>query len=130
MRTALLLPFLALAATGLVLSVVVHVTALLGKPQPLGDDPFWMLHVGVFVVWVPALFAANRLQHAGPKDNPPSVLLGCPGWVGGLIVLMYGYCAVTLVICKVLGESGGHGNPPPLTYRGFSAGWIDRKSGV
>ena len=46
--------FVLLSAVGLVLSTIVHLGALLGLPAPLGERS-WMLHMGVFVVWLAAV---------------------------------------------------------------------------
>jgi hypothetical protein len=43
-----------LAVIGLILSLVVHLCGSLGLPQPFGDTT-WFLHVGIVVVWVPAI---------------------------------------------------------------------------
>jgi hypothetical protein len=59
----LLVPFLwvfvALSAIGLAVSLYVHLGAVRGQrvvPEPF----FWMLHVGIFVVWFPAIYVAKQ----------------------------------------------------------------------
>ncbi|GAA4840690.1 hypothetical protein [Algivirga pacifica] len=54
--------FCILAGLGLILGLTVHIISLLGIY--IGDSiPFvWMLHLGIFVVWVPAVLLL--------KDNP------------------------------------------------------------
>ena len=54
------MPFLVLAVIGLILSLVSHTAAVLGQPQPLGPAA-WGLHIGIFVVWLPAVIVSNRL---------------------------------------------------------------------
>ena len=78
-----LLPFLVLATIGLILSLVTHAAALLGIPQPLGPAA-WGLHVGVFVVWLPAILAYNRLAAGSKRQNSWKVaLLEVPCGCGG-----------------------------------------------
>jgi hypothetical protein len=57
------MPFLWLlimiATTGLVLSLWVHIGAIMGK-RVAPEAYFFMLHVGIFIVWIPAVFVAQR----------------------------------------------------------------------
>ena len=52
----------ALAAVGLVLSAVSHFAAVLGIRGPLGDYA-WVLHIGVFIVWLPTVLVARNGRH-------------------------------------------------------------------
>jgi len=45
-----------ISAVGLVVSVWVHVGAIMGHSLP---SIFWVLHVGIFVVWFPAVLVAQ-----------------------------------------------------------------------
>jgi hypothetical protein len=56
----ILLPFIALAAIGFVLSVAAHLAAVTGSPIPFGKA-VWALHVGIFVVWLPAVLVGVRV---------------------------------------------------------------------
>lgn len=52
--------FVLLSCVGLVVSLWVHLGAVMGRrvaPEPF----FWILHIGIFVVWFPAVFVAQRL---------------------------------------------------------------------
>ena len=59
---------LALAFSGLFLSLVVHFTTLFGLPQPLGECA-WALHGGVMLVFTVAIFGSKSFT---PKLPPPS----------------------------------------------------------
>jgi len=50
-----------LAPTGLIASLIVHMAALLGMPSPLGEKS-WVLHIGIFVVWLPAVLVLQSLS--------------------------------------------------------------------
>ena len=57
-----------LSAIGLGLSLWVHFGAVAGR-RVAPEAFFWMLHVGIFVVWFPAVFVATkRVGNAGRKD--------------------------------------------------------------
>lgn len=52
--------FVGISATGLVLSLWVHIGAVMGR-RVAPESYFWMLHVGIFLVWIPAVVVAQRL---------------------------------------------------------------------
>ncbi len=52
--------FVCLSAIGLFLSLWVHLGAVMGRlvaPEAF----FWMLHIGIFIVWLPTVLVAQRL---------------------------------------------------------------------
>lgn len=121
------MPFLVLALVGLTLSVVVHGAALLGFSALLGKA-VWGLHVGIFVVWIPTMFVANRLAaDFKRKDLWKAVLRGCPRWMRWLVHGLFAYAILNFVIfvanvpAKVPGSSA---NESPLVLRGFSGHWM------
>ena len=78
-----LAPFLVLAAVGLVLSIIAHIAALTGLPQPLGNAT-WALHFGVFVVWLPAVVVVIWLvKDFQKKEYWSAALRGCPNGCDG-----------------------------------------------
>src|SRR5882724_6537102 len=52
--------FVCFSAVGLVVSLWVHLGAVMGR-RVAPEAFFWMLHVGIFVVWFPTIFVAQRL---------------------------------------------------------------------
>jgi hypothetical protein len=73
--------FFALSAIGLALSLISHVAAILGLERPLGDHAF-VLHIGIFVVWVPAISASSSLSSNLPRKAFWKATSGVvqPGW--------------------------------------------------
>lgn len=50
------------------------------------------LHVGVFVVFIPAVLLQKRLVISGNRSQIWAELLrGCPGWVKPTLYLLFGY---------------------------------------
>jgi hypothetical protein len=69
--------FIGLSAVGLILSLWVHVGAVMGRRAP--SQYFWMLHVGIFVVWFPAIFIARRrVGNVNRKDFWKVILKDAP----------------------------------------------------
>lgn len=55
----LLWPFVVLSAVGLGLSLWVHLGAVAGR-RVAPEAFFWMLHMGIFVVWIPAVLVDRK----------------------------------------------------------------------
>lgn len=61
--------FVALSAAGLVISLWVHLGAVMGR-RVAPEAFFWILHVGIFVVWFPAIWVAQkRFGNLQRKDS-------------------------------------------------------------
>jgi hypothetical protein len=125
--SVLLIPFLLLSVLGLVLSLIAHTAALLGLPQPLGPAA-WGLHVGIFVVWLPAVLVSNRLVgDFKQKDFWKAALRGCPDWMRRLTYGFVAYAVVNFVLFIAIAPAQGGGggvNAPPAVFRGFSGHWM------
>jgi hypothetical protein len=86
----LLWPFIALSAIGLGLSLWVHLGAVAGRKVAPGAF-FGMLHVGIFVVWFPAVFVAiKRVGNTRRKDFWKVVLKGSPDWMRYMVYGFFG----------------------------------------
>lgn len=99
--TALLYPFMLLAALGLTLSAASHVASIVGLTMP-GGGAVWSLHIGVFVVWVPTVLVASRMsRHAERADYWRVVLAGCPAWARYALMGLFGYALLNFVLGMV-----------------------------
>jgi hypothetical protein len=125
----ILVPFMLLAAVGLVLSLIVHVLALLGMPSPFGELS-WLLHVGIFVVWLPTVIVSNTLvKDFKQKDFWKAALRACPQWMKSLTGLFLTYAIINFILFMIFdiggGDSSGSENgTPPSVLRGFSGHWM------
>lgn len=103
--------FVATAAVGLVLSLWVHLGAVTGK-RATPQEFFWVLHLGIFVVWFPAVLVANRLVgNQRRKDFWKVVLGGCPDWMRYMVYGFFGYAAFNFALFMAKAQSGGGGEP-------------------
>lgn len=124
----LIVPFLALAAVGLVLSLVAHGCAWLGEPQPLGMAT-WGLHLGVFVVWLPALLASGQMVRGARREDAWRVALrGCPRWMRWMTTAFFVYAFVNFMlnfgVMAPAGKQPEGGDMPPAVFRMFSGHWM------
>jgi hypothetical protein len=124
-----LYPLLWLAVLSLVVSAVVHLYALRGDPPPLGRYTL-LLHLGVFVVFLPAFLVARRLvREAGAAYNPRATLPPqCPRWMTWLIYGLVAYAMATFFWVVTTDQWGPRRVDPdslrPGMVRGFSGLWL------
>jgi hypothetical protein len=90
--TGVLPLFEALAIVGFALSVLVNVGTLISRWTPPGY--FWALQVGIFLVFFPALFVAQkRVGSTNRKDFWKVILKGAPDWMKYFLYALFVYAA-------------------------------------
>jgi uncharacterized protein DUF3592 len=116
-----------LSALGLVVSLWVHLGAVAGR-RVAPEEYFWILHMGIFVVWFPAvLVARKRVGSMNRKDFWKVILKDSPDWMRYMV---YGFSAYAMVNFTLFffqaqtGTGGGGNNPPAIVWRGFSGHWM------
>jgi hypothetical protein len=129
----LLLPLMAYAACGLVLSLTVHLSALFGL-RPGGNALFIGLHIGIFPLWIPVVLISRKMAGgtmARRKDYWRVVLADCPAWMRYMTKAFFVYPIVNFIIFFVTMFSiAPHApDPPPAVWRGFSGHWMVFYSG-
>ena len=126
----ILLPLMAYAACGLIVSLVVHVLSFFGPP-PGGDTLFFGLHVGIFPLWLPVVVFVHKLS-AGTRrqDIWKAALYDCPLW---LRYVTYGFFAYALanfavfflgVFLSAPSAMSTGGPPSAVVWHGFSGHWM------
>jgi hypothetical protein len=116
--------FIWIAAIGLIASLWVHVGAVMGHrvaPQAL----FLILHVGIFIVWIPAVLAAQRTGGNVSRGDWEVVLKGSPAWMRYMVYGFMGYAVINFLLFMTHAHAGKNGpNPPAAVWRGFSGHWM------
>lgn len=117
--------FVCLSAIGLVVSLWVHLGAVMGR-RVAPEAFFWMLHVGIFIVWLPAILVAQRLVgNLSRKDLWKVLLKDSPDWMRYMVYGFFAYAMVNFLAFMTKAPSGGSGaNPPAVVWRGFSGHWM------
>lgn len=114
--------FAALSFVGLVLSLVAHIQALLGHTIPLA---YWSLHGGIFVVWAPAVFVAQRrIGKRARKDYWKVVLQGAPAWMRYMTFAFFYYAIGNFLVFMANAPAKGSEFNTPTSLRGFSGHWM------
>jgi len=101
--------FLVLALVGFVASAVVHASTFLHAP-PLGMNQTWPLHLGIFVVFIPAFLTERRRDRTAAatdgKDVPKPARGGdyphAPRWASALLAVVFGYAIFNFFLGLVL----------------------------
>lgn len=135
MTKILLLPLIAYAAAGLLLSLTVHLLSFVGL-QPGGTALFFGLHVGIFPLWLPVVLIAMKMSGGMPRQyywNPFGswkslnfLFAGSPAWMQYMTLGFMIYALVNFAIFLVLAPTGkaSSGEPPAVVWRGFSGHWM------
>jgi hypothetical protein len=114
--------FAGLALLGLILSLWVHANALMGR-RVAPEQYFFLLHAGIFVVFVPAVFVMQKRNHNMPSRNSWKVMLrGSPPW---MLYMVYGFFAYAMINFAIFfwhsqSRAKGGSGVPADTWRGFS----------
>ena len=102
----LLLPLMLISGLGLLLCACVNLLALTGQLELLtsllNEDQQTNLSValggGIFVVWIPAVLIAQRINNGNRlKFSWKKVLAGCPDWMRYAAFTIFGYAIVNFL---------------------------------
>jgi Protein of unknown function (DUF3592) len=118
--------FIGLSAVGFVLSLWVHFGAVAGR-RVAPAAFFWILHMGIFVVWFPAVMVGQRQAgNLKRKDFWKVVLKDSPEWVRYLVYGFLGYAIANFMYFFFQAPTGHDdgANPPAMVWRGFSGHWM------
>jgi hypothetical protein len=121
--------FAALAAVGLALSAAVHFSTFAGVDVLDVLPLVWLLHVGIFVVWAPAIGAANR----GKKGDGQSLAAQfphAPRWMFWMTGLLFAYALVNFAVFIFLMREGRPTRREDGTYAVTDHGRVLREIGA
>jgi len=80
--------FAGLALGGFLLALASHIAALWGVDVQSQVSAVWLLHLGVFIVFIPMVF---QLRSSDLKSDRFAVFRGLPGWAGAATALLMAY---------------------------------------
>lgn len=93
-----------LAFVGFLLSFAVHLSASAGIDVSARIPFVWMLHVGIFVVFVPFVFASQKVL--GPKPTFTQIRELFPHWVVVLGAVILGYAMLNFLVFMFSRQGG------------------------
>lgn len=89
---------------GFATALMVHIAALMGVNMPGNFPAIWWLHVGIFVVFIPFVFASRT--SFGPKPTFAEIRATFPKWVVGLGLFISAYALVNFAFFMVQAVGG------------------------
>jgi hypothetical protein len=87
--------FAGLALGGFLLALVSHVASLWGIDVQSQVPAVWLLHLGVFIVFIPMVF---QLRSTNSKEDRYAMFRGLPGWAGAAIALLMAYAVLNFFL--------------------------------
>ena len=117
--------FALLSLIGLILSLWVHIGAISGR-RVAPEYFFWGLHMGIFVVFFPAILVAQkRVGSTNRKDFWKAATKGSPDGLRYLVYFFFAYAFINFAIFVAQAPTGKSvGEPPASVWRGFSGHWM------
>ena len=104
-------------------SLWVHINAVLGR-QVAPQEYFIALHLGIFVVWIPAVFALQRLANQ-TRFSWKLVLRGAPSWMRYVGFAFFAYAFVNFAFFISQSSRQDPANQVSAgDWRGFSGHWM------
>jgi hypothetical protein len=111
------------SAAGLLASLGCHVLGWL-EVDPPGGEAVFLLHVGIFVVWVPLVLCANRAVPKGGASHE-HLRTEAAGCAAGFVGVLFVYAIVNFLIFMAAASPFPKGRVPfLLQLRGFSGHWM------
>lgn len=109
-----------LALLGFAAGVAVHILALTGRLPPVSFGAVMVvLHVGIFVVFVPSLLYARRIGGQWNRLAWEEVSKRCPRWISRATLLIGAYAFINFALFMMTNNK-----QPLAVLRGFSGHWM------
>jgi hypothetical protein len=91
------------AFTGFFISLIVHLTTFFGIDPARHVPGVWVLHLGIFIVFIPMLFVQGLTRK---KDFWPKFFAPMPHWAQYTIKAFFAYAAINFVLFFFLSKGG------------------------
>ena len=117
--------FAFLAALGLFLSAASHVSTFFGVEPQKQWPGIWLLHLGIFAVFVPAILVGKRSQNDFTSWR--KALAPAPAWMRWLLMIIVIYAPLNMLAFAMACGMGGPQKRPDGTYALMSHGHVVRE---
>jgi hypothetical protein len=116
--------FLTLSGIGFAVSLLINIASMMGRRiPPEGFLP--ILHIGVFVVWIPAVFLVKqKVGYVRGPDVWEKALKGSPDWMRYLLWTVFCYGFISFLGFAVLHSMAGSTDADFSEWRLFSDVWL------
>ena len=93
-----------LALVGLIAALIAHIAALAGLDVTAQFPYVWVLHAGVFAVFIPFLLSSRKVL--GAKPGYAEIRRSFPYWAVVLGIAVFAYAFINFFIAMGLSEGG------------------------
>ena len=93
------------ALAGFSVSLAVHVSALFGVDVSAKIPFIWLLHVGIFVVFIPFVLSSRKVL--GESPTFAEIRTAFPAWVLVLGGVIFAYAVINFLLFAFATEGGG-----------------------
>ena len=123
-RKLLAVPFAAIALAGFVAAVAINVAGWMGKII-FPSFMFATMHIGVFIVFLPAILLGARRRKGYSLNSGLQVGAQWPTWAKRFALIVFVYAIANFGFFLVqAGNQKKHGPITALMWRGFSGHWM------
>jgi hypothetical protein len=92
------------ALTGFCLSLLVHISALLGLDASASFPFVWLLHAGIFLVFIPFVLASRKAF--GRQPRLAELRAGFPVWIAVFGSAVFAYAVINFLVFLAFTEGG------------------------
>jgi hypothetical protein len=92
------------ALVGFIISLIVHISALLGINILTNSPYIWLMHLGIFVVFVPFVFSSRKTLGAKPKFA--EIRAAFPTWVVVVGICIFAYAVLNFALFMMATKGG------------------------
>ena len=99
---------LIIASGGFIFSLIAHMATFLGINPQAVFPPIWLLHIGIFVVWIPTVFLLRKIfKKAGREGFFRMAFRNAPHWMQALCIFFFIYAFFNFTITLFSLDQGG-----------------------
>ncbi len=108
----LIKPLYYIAISGFVVSLLIHIISLTGYNQNNSIPFIWIIHIFVFVVFIPGILKISRYDRIKQKnrkliENVKNLTAGVPKIISIIALISFFYAIMNFMAFIVLSEGGG-----------------------
>jgi hypothetical protein len=97
-----------IAVFGLAASVVTHFSTFFGINPQRAFPAVWMLHILIFVVWIPTIISSSKAyKKQNRKDFWKVAMANSPGWMKTLTAILFAYAFFNFFFTVLVLNEGG-----------------------
>lgn len=94
------------ALAGFIISLFVHTLTYIGIDTATYFPPIWILHLGIFVVFIPFVLATQPIQREHQRHALKIILQAVPLWAKLVLGFVFAYAMINFMLFIGLSEGG------------------------